>query len=44
MIRPSGYTQLSVGGKFSHLDVAYYGLKKRHWAVHDAAHGILPGR
>jgi hypothetical protein len=44
MIRPSGYVGLSVEGQFSRFDGAYCCLKEGHWAVHDVADGILPGR
>jgi hypothetical protein len=43
MIRPSGYVQWSAGGELSRLKNAYRSLKKRHWAVHDAADSLLPG-
>jgi hypothetical protein len=44
IIRPSGYVWQSAGGEFSRFDGAYCCLKEGHWAVHDAANSILPGR
>jgi hypothetical protein len=44
MIRPTGYVQDSARGETQSISVAHCCLKERHWAVHDAADGILPSR
>jgi hypothetical protein len=44
MIRPTGYVQDSARGETQSISVAHCCLEERHWAVHDAADGILPSR